>query len=170
MEIEKTLPIRKRNRLKNYDYSSCGAYFITVCTKDRKNILSTIVGEDSILPPDGVKLSPYGKIAETAIKDISGHYPHIELLQYVIMPNQIHLVLFITSVSGRLISSPTEKRASIITAVGQMKRQVSKNIGVSIWQRSFHDHVIRNHDDYLEICKYICENPIRWRFDKLYNE
>ena len=71
------------------------------------------------------------------------------------MPNHIHLILFISSANGRMISSPTEKRASIITAVGQMKRQVSKNIGVSIWQRSFYDHVIRDKKDYEKIAKYI---------------
>ena len=76
------------------------------------------------------------------------------------------MILFIPYDSGRMISSPT----SIVTVVGQMKRSVSKRIGEAVWQRSFHDHVIRNKNDYDEIVKYICENPIRWQYDCLYRE
>ena len=165
------LPVRKRNRLKDYDYSSNGAYFITICTKDRKNIFwdkeqPDFVGEDIILPPDSIRLSPYGKIAEEAINTIPEHYPHIELLQYVVMPNHVHMILFIPYDSGRMISSPT----SILTVVGQMKRTVSKKIGVKIWQRSFHDHIIRDKNDYEKIVKYIYENPIKWQYDCFYTE
>ena len=171
MDNEKELPQRKKNRLENYDYSSCGAYFITICTKDRKNIFwdkeqPNFVGEDIILPPDSVRLSPYGKIAEEAIKAIPEHYSHIELLQYVIMPNHIHMILFIPCDNGRMISSPT----SILTAVGQMKRYVSKKVSTAIWQRSFHDHVIRDKNDYEKIAKYIYENPIKWQYDCFYTE
>ena len=100
MDNENKFPKRKRNRLKDYDYSSNGAYFITICTKDRKNIFwekqqPDFVGEDSILPPDSVRLSPYGKIADEAINAILKYYPHIELWQYVIMPDHIHMILFI---------------------------------------------------------------------------
>ena len=171
MNQEKELPKRKKNRLENYDYSSCGAYFITICTKDRKNIFwdknqPEFVGEDIILPSNSVLLSPYGKIAEKAIREISQCYPHIELLQYVVMPNHIHMILFIPCDNGRMISSPT----SILTAVGQMKRYVSKKIGESIWQKSFHDHIIRDKNDYEKISKYIYENPMRWYYDELYTE
>lgn len=171
MDDKKVLPIRKQNRLKNYDYSANGAYFITICTKNRKNLfwdknLLVFVGEDSILPPENIRLSAYGKIANQAIKAIPEHYPHIELLQYVVMPNHIHMILFIPCDSGRMISSPT----SILTAVGQMKRHVSKKIGEAIWQRSFHDHVIRDKNDYDKIAKYIHENPAVWQYDCFYTE
>lgn len=171
MDNEKELPKRKQNRLKNYDYSSNGAYFITVCTKDRKNIFwdkkqPNFVGEDIILPPNSVRLSPYGKIVEEAITAIPKYYSHVELLQYVIMPNHIHMILFVPYNSGRIISSPT----NILTVVGQMKRYVSKKIGKAIWQKSFHDHVIRNKNDYNKISKYINENPIIWQYDCFYTE
>jgi REP element-mobilizing transposase RayT len=65
-----------------------------------------------------------------------------------------------------MISSPT----SILTAVGQMKRCVSKKAGTAIWQRSFHDHVIRDKNDYEKIAKYIYENPIKWQYDCFYTE
>ena len=89
MEQQKDFPRRKKNRLDQYDYSSCGAYFVTICTKDRKNIFWTkeqpdFVGEDIILPPDSVRLSLYGKIVNDSIVAISKCYSHIELLQYVI--------------------------------------------------------------------------------------
>ena len=171
MDEEIKLPKRKRNRIKDYDYSSCGTYFITICTKDRKNIFWNknhpyYVGEDIILPFDKTVLSPYGKIADGAINAIPEHYPHIELLQYIIMPNHVHMILYIPCKDGRMISSPT----SIPTAVGQMKRYVSKKIGFAIWQRSFHDHVIRNKKDYEKISKYIHENPLIWRYDCFYCE
>ncbi len=171
MNINSGFPTRKRNRLKDYDYSSVGAYFITICTKDKKALFwnenqPDFVGEDIILPSDSVQLSPYGKIAEEAIKAIPEHYPHIELLQYVVMPNHIHMILFITYDDGRMISSPT----SVLTAVGQMKRYVSKKIGEAIWQRSFHDHIIRDKSDYEKISKYMYENPIRWKYDCFYSE
>ena len=171
MNNDNDFPKRKRNRLKDYNYSSNGAYFITICTNDRKNIFwnnesHNFVGEDIILPPDYVRLSPYGKIAEEAIRAIPQYYPHIELLQYVVMPNHIHMILFIPCDSGRIISSPT----SILTAVGQMKRWVSQKVGTAIWQRSFHDHIIRDKNDYEKIAKYICANPVRWQYDCFYTE
>lgn len=85
------------------------------------------------------------------------------------MPNHVHLILFLPDTGGRMISSPTNK-GSIVTAIGQMKRQVSKTIGTPIWQRSFHDHIIRNREDYEKIAKYIYENPIRWQYDCFYVE
>lgn len=175
MEDKNKLPERKRNRLRNYDYSSCGAYFITICTKDRKNIFwdkeqPNIVGEAISLPPTP-KLSAYGQIAEEAIQAISEHYSHVEVNRYVIMPNHIHLILLILCDGGRLIASPTDDtKPTSSTIVGQMKRYVSKEIGMPVWQRSFYDHVIRDRRDYEEISKYIYENPVRWRDDCFYTE
>ncbi len=169
--MENKLPTRKQKRLENYDYSSCGTYFITICPKDRRSIFwdnaqPNFVGEDSILPLDNVRLSPFGKITDEAIKSISERYSHVELLQYVIMPNHVHMILYIPYDGGRIISSPT----SISTVVGQLKRYVSKKIGISIWQRSFHDHIIRNKSDYEKISKYIYENPMKWQYDCFYTE
>lgn len=164
-------PIRKQNRLKNYDYSSAGAYFITICTKDKKALFwnknqPDFVGEDIILPLDSVHLSLYGKIVEEAIKVLSEHYTHIEVLQYVVMPNHIHMILYVSYDNGRIISSPT----SILTAVGQMKRYISKKLGEKVWQRSFHDHIIRDKRDYEKISKYMYENPMKWQYDCFYTE
>ena len=175
MNSEKNLKTRKPTRLTNFDYNSSGAYFITICTQNRKNILSTIVGEGSPLP----QLSRFGKIVDNFIQEIPTKYPNISVDCYVIMPNHIHLLLSILNNneetidnSGRGNPSPT-----ITNAIGWLKFQSTRSInteqntpGEKIFQRSFYDHIIRNYDDYYEIYKYIQENPQKWQYDSLYKE
>ena len=175
MELQK----RKANRLQYYDYSSDGAYFVTVCTKNREKIFGDTLGEDIILPqsidetnivgediilPQPL-LSQLGKIVERAIIAIPEHYQNVRLLDYVVMPNHIHMVLLFSDDIGRMISSPTK---SLSTIVGQFKRSASKAAGVPLWQRSFYDHVIRDEKDYLKIAEYIVTNPIKWADDCYY--
>ena len=152
----KNLPERKKIRLKEYDYSQNGAYFITICTQNKECILSSIptIEAEDIRPI----LSEYGNIVDTAIKEIEKHYNDITVDNYVIMPNHIHLILVISVPdSGRIISAPT-----VMRVIGQMKRIVSKQIGFSIWQKSFIEHIIRDEDDYIRRYKYIENNPYRW--------
>ena len=172
--MDKELPKRKRNRLYYYDYSSGGIYFITICTQNRKNIFwakkqPDFVGEDIILPNENINLSAYGKIVDNVINDIPNHYTGAEILKYVIMPNHIHILLYLSYNDGRIISSPTINKP-ISTIIGQMKREISKKIGIPIWQKSFHDHIVRNKKDYEEISKYIYENPIKWQYDCFYTD
>lgn len=156
------LPKRKQNRLKNYDYSQNGAYFITICTKNKACIFGTIVGEDIILPPK-MKLSQYGITVKNAIDSIPKIYKNVNVDKYVIMPNHVHIMIRICNIDGRIISSPT-----IQTIIGQMKRHVSKQIGKPIWQTSFYDHIVRNEEDYFTKCQYIENNPAKWLEDELY--
>ena len=159
------LPQRKPNRLPNFDYSAPGAYFITICAKDHKCIFGHIVGA-SIARPPMVQLSEYGKIVEKAIYEIPQHYPAISVVHYTVMPNHIHLLLQIqTDTNGRAMLAPT-----ISHVVQQMKGSITKQIGYSIWQKSFHDHVIRGQKDYLKIWEYIENNPARWSEDCFYQE
>ena len=80
------------------------------------------------------------------------------------MPNHIHLILQIHCVEdGRMISAPT-----ISTVVGQMKRWIYRQAGTALWQKSYHEHVIRNENDYRDIWEYIENNPIRWAEDRYY--
>ena len=152
------LPERKPNRICEYDYSTNGAYFVTVCTHDRKKILWDGVGADIIRPED-LRLSPVGKIVEQAILQIPHHYNNIIVDKYCIMPDHVHLILRIESeISGRMISAPT-----LSTALGSLKRWVSKQVGRPIWQKSYYDHVIRNQKDYDEIWQYIENNPVKWQ-------
>ena len=159
------LPKRKPNRLPDFDYSTPGAYFITICTENRKCILWDTVGA-SIARPCNVPLSAYGKIVKEAICDIPLHYPAVSVDNYTIMPNHIHLLLQInTDAGGRPMVAPT-----ISTIVQQTKGVVTKQIGKPIWQKLFHDHVIRGEKDYLKIWDYIANNPAKWKEDCFYKE
>ena len=114
------IPKRKPTRLKDYDYSTPGVYFITVCTHNREHFLSNIVG---------------------AIRE-----------------------------------SPLQIQRSIIDkAIGYLKMNVSKQIHLmnyegKIWQRSYHDHIVRGEEDYKKIWEYIDTNVIRWKEDCFYEE
>lgn len=167
MVIILDLPKRKKIRLQGYDYSQNGLYFVTFCVKDRHELLGRIVGAIINRPINNaqypnVELSEYGLITDDSINDISNHYPDISVDKYVIMPNHIHMILMIQNenANGRLIIAPT-----ISTVIQQLKRNISQKIGFSIWQKSFHDHIIRNEKEYLKIWQYIDENPLKWEDD-----
>ena len=174
MDKEKELPQRKRLRLKNFDYSTPGAYFVTVCTHNRKCTLSRVVG--AIHESPEIQLTEYGKIVDRLINTI----PQQSLAtidRYVIMPNHIHLVIMISdSDELRAIrESPLRGRSIISKTIGYIKMNASKEIhnrygNEMVWQRGFHDHIIRNRNDYEKISKYIYENPIIWQYDCFYTE
>ena len=155
------LPKRKEIRIKDYDYSSPGAYFITICTANREEILWNGVGAD-IIRPQNVPLSSVGKIVEQGIIQIADHYENIVVDKFCVMPDHIHLILRIESnIGGRIISAPT-----VSTVVGSMKRWVSKQVGKPIWQKSFYDYGIRNQQDYDEIWEYIENNPLKYALSR----
>ena len=173
--MNENLPKRKDLRLKNYDYSEYGAYFITICTKEKRKILSNIVGAIHESPEIDVKLTEYGKIVEKYIQ-ISKTRFNVEINQYVIMPNHVHLIVEIIPNDMRAIrESPLQSRSLISQIVGFIKANSSKEIhkinpDLDVWQRGFYDHIIRDKHDYEEISKYIYENPLKWQFDELYCE
>ncbi len=159
-------PSRKPNRLKNYDYSSNGMYFITICTRNKEHIFGNIV-EATIGRPPEIQLSQYGEITKYAVENINKHYSAVSVEKYVIMPNHIHLLLLIDThnENGRPMIAPT-----ISTVIQQMKGYVSKQIGFSPWQKLFHDHIIRGERDYEKIWEYIDTNPAKWESDCFYTE
>lgn len=160
-----TLPIRKPNRLSNFDYAKPGAYFITICSKD-KQWLFWKVGASIARPHDTGCLSHYGKIIEQKIGEIPKHYKNVNIDNYVIMPNHIHLLLsHYYDDSGRAMLAPTPTISKIIQ---QFKGAVTKDIHQSVWQKSFHDRIIRNEKDYLKIYEYIDNNPLKWEEDCFY--
>ncbi len=154
-------PVRKQNRIPDYDYSQNGAYFITICTQDRKNVLSRIVGDDAHIVP-----KPYGQIAEKYIRNA----PEVE--KYVIMPDHIHMIIRLDN-GTMWASSPTHEsydhtrpQNRVASIVRSIKTLTVKEIGASIFQRSYYDHVIRNQQDYNEIWEYIENNPKKWMLSK----
>ena len=194
------LPKRKRNRMEQYDYSLCGAYFVTICIANRQPVLWADIND--INRPFPERLSETGKIVDKAINDIPAHYPDVCVDKYVIMPDHVHILIRIDENDnyrgiikttpnvgfpqenqknpqnvGERIALPQEepqnardfrkngramRAPTISTIINQMKGIVTKQIGFSIWQKSFHDHVIRNEHDYKEICRYIAENPQKY--------
>ena len=174
-----SLPERKRNRLSNYDYSSNGAYFITICTLDMQCVLSTIVGADDLgvgaddldvgaddLGSPKVRLTKYGYIVEKNLVHMNEIYDEIKIDKYVIMPNHVHILLTVehNGFSGAPRSSPPTNTLSKFVAA--LKKFTNKEIGNNIWQRSFHDHIIRNDEDYFLHLQYIEENPKKWIIGK----
>ena len=158
-------PERKPNRLKTFDYSTPGAYFITICTNNKVKLLWKNVGA-SIARPEDVILSAEGKIVDNAILNIPKCYPAISVDCYTIMPNHIHLLLRVhATTDGQAMKVPT-----ISVVIQQMKGYVTKQLGSSIWQKLFHDHVIRGERDYRKIWEYIEGNPTKWAEDCFYIE
>lgn len=169
MERKKALPTRKKNRLEHYDYSSCGAYFITICTLQRQNCfwenIPATVGA-TIGRPQDISLTRCGKVVQEAIEALPHTYPALSVDGYVIMPNHVHILLRVRADEfGRPMVAPTVSRV-----INQFKGVVSKKAEKAIWQKSFYDHIIRNREDYEEHLKYINENPVRWYYDELYIE
>ena len=164
------LPKRKSIRLKTYDYSQNGAYFITICTKDKRNILwETNVGATCGRPNETQHLSDIRKIIDSEINKIKSYYDNVSVNKYVIMPNHIHMIIVIDNQENGTMwaSSPTQ---SIPQMIKSLKTFISKEIDFSIFQRSYYDHIIRNEKDYERICEYIDTNPMKWREDEYYAE
>lgn len=161
---------RQPNRLKHYDYSQNGAYFITICTKDKQKIFWQ--NSDNQNPVGATrgrlwKLSDYGIIVNDAIADIPNKYNNVFVDKYVIMPNHIHMIILIDNDmnGGRTLFAPTISRI-----IKQLKGYCTKQIGKPIWQKSFYDHIIRDPSDYQRIWQYIDTNPIKWELDEYYTE
>ena len=160
--MQKDPPVRKSNRLQGYDYAQAGYYFVTICVKDNRKLLGDIVANSN---PPCINLSEIGLMVEAAINAIPTHYPQIMVDKYVIMPNHVHMILVVqTGTDGRLLIAST----SISAVVKQLKSRVSKQAGFAVWQRSFHDHVIRDDIGYRRIWQYIEDNPAKWAEDRYY--
>ena len=126
-------------------------------------LLSTVVGGDAHIAPH-VKLTAEGMVVRHYLETIPG------VGHYVIMPNHVHFILHISAEStlqGPMwASAPT--KASIPALVRSFKTLVTKELGKTIWQRSYYDHVIRDEADYRVKAEYIMTNPARWREDVYY--
>ena len=153
------LPKRKNNRLNNFDYGQNGMYFITICTQNRRKILCDIVGDGAIDVPK-IKLSEIGEIAEKYILS-TNNIPEITVDKYVIMPDHIHLLLWVRDINGTS-KAPSPTNNLISHSISTLKRFINKDVGYNIFQRSYYDHIIRNQHDYNETWKYIENNPINW--------
>lgn len=150
------LPVRKHTRIPNYNYASHNYYFVTVCTHHKK----CIFGQPN-------SLNQYGIIAKRFLLDIERYYPQVIIDQCVVMPNHIHAIIIIGT------DEKERQLPNLTRVIGQYKMAVSKEIHkedpeLTFWQRSFHDHIIRNQGSYEKIWMYIENNPQKWEEDCFY--
>ena len=162
-------PNRKSNRLSTFDYNTPGAYFLTICTQNRTPILGEVVGGGALDAPY-VHLTAIGEIVRRNI--ISGNLiTGITVDKFTVMPNHIHLILLIDKpLPNESSKEQSPANALIPHFVSTLKRFCHRDIGSKIFQRSYHDHIIRSEKDYLKIWEYIDNNPARWKEDCFYQD
>lgn len=168
-------------RLKGFDYSQEGLYFVTVCTKDREHIFGDI--ENGCL-----NLNPCGKMIRDDWLNLTNRFKHIELDEFILMPNHFHGIVFVgaTLVVAQNIRAgtrpaPTGSPISLGNVIGAFKsittHKFIQNINTHkwprfnkrLWQRNYYEHIIRNERDYFAIKQYIEDNPKNWERDELFN-
>jgi len=205
MEAPTTIHHRRSIRLKGYDYSQAGIYFVTICVKRRGEKFFAITFGEIV---DGeMDLNDAGKIVEKCWLEIVQHYPNTILHEYVVMPNHVHGIIELihnendtqppvvgaknfspnetpnetsfsphdndtqTSVMGAKDFSPLRGTSRTIGAIVRgFKIGVTKQLGYSVWQRNYWEHIIRNEQSYQRIANYIINNPKNWENDKFYLE
>ena len=155
---------RKNIRLKGYDYSSNGSYFITICTNVRNRYLSSISVGEAALGLPLIELTDIGKIVNDNIRKIGQVYEFADVIKYVIMPDHVHMILFISDLHDEMTGRPgaASPTKSVPLIINGLKTISTKQIGYSVWQRSYHDHIIRSEKEFLQIYDYIENNPINW--------
>lgn len=166
---------RRSIRLKGYDYTQNGAYFVTIVTWRRECLFGEVVNGEMML-------DRRGQIADECWREVSNHFPYVELGSYIIMPNHMHGIIVIsadrmvTMDVGATHASPLQKRprgvlpGSLGAIIGSYKSAVTKRIGrdmneTGIWQRNYYEHVIRNDKDLQNKTDYIEANPLLWEQD-----
>lgn len=163
---------RKHPRLKDYDYSQPGGYFVTFCTKNREMLLGmdtgiADVGPDAPIGPH-TGLTTLGMWTRQAIRSAGDTYPHIDI-DYVIMPNHVHMVIKIAEQEGTEDIGPMRASGPTVGMVVRgIKTLVTRKAGYPIWQEKFYDHVIRDEEEYRRIVQYMADNPAKWKEDEYY--
>jgi len=162
---------RQRTRLQDFDYSSDGAYFITICVQDRQQVFGKIVNDEMIL-------NESGRIAEKCWQDIPAHFPDAKIDEFVVMPNHVHGIIQIEKshynqhVGNRHAYSLPRNTQLIPNIIGSFKSSVMRIIRKQIpsvdfrWQSSFHDRIIRDEKEMNAYQEYIRNNPLNWAVDR----
>jgi putative transposase len=177
--------------LQGYDYSSNGAYFITICTKNREHFFGEIVETENIASQYKMQLSEIGKITNDCWKQIPKHFPFVKLGEFIVMPNHMHGIVIIDKNNDinygdrdAINRVSTIHRVSTGGITKQNNPMLYKNLSTIIrwykgrttfetrkinpnfvWQPRFHDHIIRNEEEFKKISEYILYNPFNWQTD-----
>ncbi len=162
--------LRRSIRLKGYDYSLPGIYFVTICAADRDFLFGDVA--------DGkVRLYDAGRIVQSVWSKLPDHYAGLKTDAFVVMPNHVHGILILYPpvpadfVGAGLKPAPT-KRHPITEIVRGFKTFSARHINAlrqmraPVWQRNYYEHIIRNSRSLDRIRQYIAENPERWEFDR----
>ncbi|MCL2341773.1 MAG: transposase [Firmicutes bacterium] len=148
-------------RLKNYNYSGNGYYFITICTQYRLNLFGEIKDNQ-------VVLNTAGKMINNWYLNIKRKFKEIALDKYVIMPNHIHGIIIINSTKDEISLFRIIQWFKTMTTneyIRGVRSKTYKPFEKRLWQESYYDHIIHNKENYLRIQKYIMDNPILWNKD-----
>jgi REP element-mobilizing transposase RayT len=162
---------RKSIRLKEYDYSTPGEYFITIYTRNRVCILGEIVDVE-------MRLSKAGIIVKHCWKEIQKHFQYVELDEHMVMPNHIHRIIILTEPIGAIHNSPLRmtqyqrRTMKLSKIIGWFKMTAAKEINIlrrmpghSVWQRSYFERIIRNDKELDKIRDYLSNNVLKWAYE-----
>ncbi len=178
MKYDPNIHHRRSIRLKGYDYSQAGAYFITICCDDRICRFGEIVGAG--FTPAQMQLNEYGQIAYDEWAKLPERFTNFELDVFQIMPNHIHGIIVLNEITQprNNTGQPQGIAPTIGNIVGAYKSLVAnecltifKNNNETmgkLWQRNYHEHIIRDEQSYQTISEYIINNPTKWNDDKFY--
>ena len=168
---------RKSIRLKNYDYSQEGLYFITICTENRGKLFGEIlndnVGADPCVCPV-FKPNNAGEMIEKWLLELSNKFKNIKCDEYVIMPNHIHFIIEILNQQGEHIGSPLPtiiqwfKTMTTNEYIKLVKQNKLPNFNKRVWQRNYYENIIRTEEIHLKVAEYIKNNPLKWEEDKYF--
>jgi putative transposase len=143
-------PERKSPRIREFDYATAGVYFVTACVRSRACILGTVVDDE-------MRLSRVGEIVARSWRAIPAHFVSAALDAFVVMPNHVHGIIWLSR-AGHAPPLPA--------VIGSFKGAASRAAGRPLWQRSFHDRVIRNESELQELRQYVLDNPLKWALDR----
>ena len=162
---------RKNLRLKKYDYSQNGMYFVTICTQDKKCFFGRVSN-------DKVDLNIVGRIAKKYLIDIAKHYSSVNIIEFVVMPNHVHLIIEICDAvvaEHCSVTTRNNKNYGLLSKIiksykNAVTKEINKKFGKNNfkWQRSYYDHIIRKEESLQKIREYIIINPQQWNKDELF--
>ncbi|MEI6222674.1 MAG: transposase [bacterium] len=158
----KHYPQRKNTRLKHYDYSQNGWYFVTICARSREHILGEIKNEEMILNENG-------KIIQTCWQQLPQHYENCILDTFITMPNHVHGII---QIDNNLSTTSEKRKHGLSEIIRGFKTFSSRKINDREkfthfqWQKSFHDHIIKDETRLITIREYINNNPLKWHIEK----
>ncbi|MBL1351727.1 MAG: transposase [Zetaproteobacteria bacterium] len=159
----KGLPLRQRKsiRLKDYDYSQAGLYFMTICTQNRLHLFGEIVNDNMVF-------NDAGNMIEKLWREIPNHFKNTRLHEYIIMPNHIHGIIEISS-TCKTIGNIVGAFKSLTTNeyIKMVKQNILPSFDKRIWQHNYWEHIIRDEHEHTHIAQYMMDNPQTWAMDQL---